>query len=46
MRLTAASAVIRNNAIGRMLNSSAVEIGVELAFVSVGLVYFVSSISV
>jgi hypothetical protein len=30
MRLTAASAMMRNNVIGRILNSSAAEIGVEV----------------
>ena len=45
MRLTAASAIMRNNAIGRMLNSSAAEIGVEVG-VCVSWVWFTPSVMV
>ena len=45
MRLTAASAVMRTIAIGRMLNSSAAEIGVEVG-VCVGWVGFTPSVMV
>jgi len=43
MRLTAASAMIKNNVIGRMLNSSTAEVGVEVG-VCVGWLWLTPSV--